>query len=366
MSFRRFWLVSSARTAVPLALLLLLATLVFAGASASSERVYANFLIVLVPVLALQVFSGNSGIVSFGHVAFMAIGAYTAALVTIPPSMKAMQLPGLPAGIADLDGGPLLAIVLAVLVVAVVAAVVGFVLTRMEEGAMAMATIALLVIALVALENWDGLTRGSVGIYGVPPRTTMWSAFCVAVVAILVAAVFRESRTGWLLRATREDGVAAASLGVHVRLVRFRAWMLSAGVMAAGGAVWAQYNLAFGPKDFYFELTFQLLAMLVIGGMTTVSGAVAGAAVVTAVTQLGRELGGGFSVGPVQLGDIAGLTPMLVALLILAVLRFRPQGLLGLNELADAVAPRSRRRSPPPTPATASPPTVPSDPGAHP
>lgn len=366
MSFRRFWLLSSARTAVPLALLLLLATLLFAGASASSMRVFANFLVVLVPVLALQVFSGNSGIVSFGHVAFMAIGAYTAALVTIPPAIKALQLPGLPAAIADLHGGPLLAIVLAVLVVALVAAVIGAVLMRMEEGAMAMATIALLVIALVVLENWDGLTRGSVGIYGVPARTTMWSAYGVAVVAILVAALFRASRTGRLLRATREDVVAAASLGVHVRRVRFRAWMLSAGVMAAGGAVWAQYNLAFRPQDFYFALTFQLLAMLVIGGMTTISGAVAGAAVVTAVTQLGRELGGGFAVGPLQLGDIAGLTPMLVALLILAVLRFRPQGLVGLTELGDALARLTRRRTPPPAAPTTPTPTVPSNPGARP
>lgn len=334
---------SMALAGVPLAVLAVVAESSFAPAD---RRVVVNFLIAVVLVLAIQTFSGNSGIVTFGHVAFMGVGAYVAALVTIPPAIKAGSLPDLPGVVADARLGFLPAVAVAAAVTAAVAFVAGLALTRMEENAMAMATIGVLVIAFVVFESWDGVTRGAQGVFGVPTQTTTWWALAFAVGAVGVARLFRESRSGLTLRASREDPLAAAALGVDVVRLRLGAWVLSGALMGCGGALWAQYNLAFGPRQFFFAQTFSILAMLVVGGIASVSGAVLGAAVVTVATEVLRRVeDGGADVGPVHLPAIQGLTPIAVALLILVVLRLRRDGLAGLSEIDDAVVRlRGRRR----------------------
>jgi branched-chain amino acid transport system permease protein len=314
---------------VPLAVVALIATAV---ASPSEMRTVVNFLITVTLVVALQSFSGNSGIVSFGHVAFMGIGAYVAALVTIPEVLKETQLPDLAGWLAGAELGYLPAVVVAAVVAALVAAVIALVLARMAEGAMAMATIGVLFVFFNVFENWDAVTRGSSGVFGVPQSTDVWSALIFAVVAIGIATAFRSSRWGMQLRASAVDPVAAAALGVRVVRLRYMAWVVSAGLMGLGGAIWAQYNLAFDPTQFYLPLTFTLLAIVVVGGLGSVSGVVVGAALITVVQEVMRRVE--------QEVSITGLTQMTVALLILAVLYARPAGLVGPVEL--------RRRIPTP------------------
>jgi branched-chain amino acid transport system permease protein len=326
---------------VPLLVVTAIANATFAPAD---QRVMVNFLIALVLVLAIQTFSGNSGIITFGHVAFMGVGAYVAALATIPPAVKKGSVPDLPSFILDAELGFLPAVALAAGVTAVIALAVGIALTRMEENAMAMATIGVLVIAFVVFESWDAVTRGAQGLFGVPTQTTMWWGLAFAVGAIAVARYFRESRAGLRLRASREDALAAGALGVDVVRLRLVAWVLSGALMGAGGALWAQYNLAFGPRQFFFAQTFSVLAMIVVGGLASVSGAVLGATVVTIASETLRRIeDGGADVGPLHIPGQQGMTPIALSLLILLVLRWRRDGLVGLFEIDDAIA-RLRRR----------------------
>lgn len=319
--------------AVPLAVIAVLGN---ALARPADLRVIVNFLISLVLVLAIQAFSGNSGIVSFGHIGFMGVGAYVAALLTIPPAIKADLAPSLPSFIRDSTVSFVPAVLLGALVGAIVAGVIGLALTRMEEGAMAMATIGILVILFVVFDNWEGITRGATGLFGIPRSTTVWSALVFAVIAIAVCRAFRESKTGLKLRASRTDSLAAEALGANVIRLRWLAWTLSGAIMGAGGALWAQYNIAFGPRQFFFVQTFNLLAMLVVGGLASTSGAVVGAVAVTVVFEVMRRL-------EEQIG-IPGVTQIVVAALILAVLYRRPNGLMGLGELDDTLARWLRRR----------------------
>jgi branched-chain amino acid transport system permease protein len=325
----------------PLVLLCLLAEASFAPAD---RRVVVNFLIALVLVISIQTFSGNSGIVSFGHVAFMGVGAYVAAIASIPPAIKDSTLPALPSTLRDLELGFLPAVGAAMLITAVVALAVGVVLTRMEENAMAMATIGVLVIAFVVFESWDEVTRGAQGLFGIPAQTTIWWALAFALAAIGVARLFRESRRGLELRASREDALAASALGVDVVRLRLLAWVLSGALMGAGGALWAQYNLAFGPRQFFFAQTFAVLAMIVVGGLSSVSGAVIGASVITIATEVLRRVeDGGADLGPLHVPGAQGMTPIALALMILLVLRLRRDGLVGLSEIDDALARRRTR-----------------------
>jgi branched-chain amino acid transport system permease protein len=325
--------------AVPLAILALLGS---SFASPADLRVIVNFMIALVLVLAIQSFSGNSGIVSFGHVGFMGVGAYVAALLTIPPAIKSDLAPSLPGFIADHTAPFVVAVLLGGLVGALVAAVIGIALTRMEEGAMAMATIGILVIFFVVFDNWQGVTRGATGLFGIPRSTTVWSALIFAVIAIAVCRAFRESSTGLKLRASRTDSLAAEALGANVVRLRWWAWTLSGAIMGSGGALWAQYNIAFGPRQFFFAQTFNLLAMLVVGGLGSASGAVVGAVTVTVVFEVMRRF-------EEQIG-VPGITQITVAVMILAVLYRRPNGLMGLSELDELLKRRFRRPRESPAP----------------
>ena len=336
------WIRQSVRgTAVLAVPLVLIALVANAIGSPAEVRTVVNFFVALVLVLSIQSFSGNSGIVSFGHVAFMGVGAYTAALLTISPLIKESILPSLPSLIANAQVGFIPAVLIATIVGAFVAAVIGLPLTRMEEGAMAMATIGVLVIFFVVFDNWDAVTRGSTGVFGIPRHTTLLSAVVLSVIAIFVCRLFRESNTGLKLRASRADPVAAEALGADVVRLRYIAWILSGAIMGMGGAIWAQYNLAFDPKQFFFTQTFNILAMIVVGGLASVSGAVIGAAVVTLTTEVMRRLEDD--------AGVPGLTQMAVALLILFVLYRRPDGLVGRSEVDDLLGrrlswPRSARR----------------------
>ena len=324
---------------VPLALV---AVVTDAVASPADLRVVVNFLIALSLVLAIQAFSGNSGIVSFGHVGFMGVGAYVAAMLTIPPAIKEGLMPSLPAFIRGHTVGFVPAVLLAALVAGVVAAVLGLALTRMQEGAMAMATIGVLVIFFVVFDNWEGVTRGSTGIFGIPKSTSVYSAMAFAVLAVAVCRVFRESKTGLKLRASRADPLAAEALGADVVRLRLVAWTISGAIMGMGGALWAEYNLAFGPRQFFFAQTFNLLAMLVVGGLASVSGAVIGATAVTATFEILRRIE--------EKVDVPGITQIAVALLILLVLYRRPDGLMGRSEADDLLLRRLRRRGSPAPP----------------
>ncbi len=312
--------------AVPLTLIAVLGNQL---ASPADLRVIVNFLIVLVLVLAIQSFSGNSGIVSFGHVGFMGVGAYVAAILTIPAAIKEGLMPSLPEFIRG-DTVPFIpAVLIAAVVGAIVASVIGLALTRMRETAMAMATIGVLVILFVVFDNWEGITRGATGVFGIPRSTTVWAALVFAVVTIFICRLYRESNPGLELRASRTDSLAAEALGSNVVRLRWWAWTLSGAIMGMGGALWAQYNIAFGPKQFFFGLTFNLLAMLVVGGLGSVSGAVIGAFVVTAVFEIMRRVE--------ENVDVPGLTQIVVAVLILVVLYRRPNGLMGLSEADDVL-----------------------------
>lgn len=311
--------------------LVLVAIVAQTAATPALSRTIVNFLIALVLVLAIQLFAGNSGIVSFGHVAFMGVGAYVAAFLTIPPAIKASILPALPAVLARQELGLVPSLLIAGAAGAVVAGLFGLALTRMEETAMATATFALLLLFDVVVENWTDITRGSVGLFGIPAATSTWTALALAIGALVLARAFRESDLGLKLRASRGDPVAASALGVRVVRLRWIAWTLSGGVMAVGGALWAQYNFAFGPAQFSFAQTFGLLAMLIVGGLGSVSGAVLGAALITVASELLRRAEEGIGV--------PGLSQITIALLILLVLYRRPHGLLGFSEL-DRLGPK--------------------------
>jgi branched-chain amino acid transport system permease protein len=308
----------------------------YAG-SPTDQRVALTFLINLIAVIGLQVFMGNSGVPSFGHVGFVSIGAYASAIVMTPTERKAADtlIPDAPSLVLNTEVGFYVALAISVVVVALVAAPAGAAIVRLRGGSAAIATLAFLLIVRTVVGNWEDITRGPKTWSGIPDYTTIWTALGFAIVAILIARLFRESGIGLRLRATRTDELACGAVGVNISRTRFSAWMLSAIIAGAAGVLWATYFLSLAPQDFFFDLTFLYIVMVILGG-SSVSGAVVGAAAVTLITEfVRRQETNGLHFGPVDLDQLFGLTPLALGLLVLLTVILRPEGILGRWELDE-------------------------------
>jgi len=304
--------------------------------SSSLKLVIPNFFITIIIVISLQMFTGNTGVVSWGHAAFVGVGAYVTAWLTVPSVIKSDVFESMGGWLLNVQWGFLPAVALSTLAGGIVAAAVGLVLCRMKETAMAMSTLGLLVIAHGVYANWTGMTRGAQGVYGVPQNTTLWAAFGFAAFAVVVGVLFRYSRVGLRLQASREDPLAAEATGVSVVRSRYIAWVASAAMAALAGSVWAQFNLAFDPSQFYYVQVFAALSMLVIGGMATMSGAVVGAGVVTILSQILLDLEEGSLFG-IGVPRISGLQQMILAIITLLILIYRRDGIASWWELDEWV-----------------------------
>jgi branched-chain amino acid transport system permease protein len=310
------------------------------------ERIATNLCISLVLVLGLQVFMGNSGILSFAHIGFMGVGAYTSAVLTIPARMKSMALPDLYPVLAGLELSPIFSILIGGLLAAVVAAIVAYPLMRLSDAAAVITSFALLVVLHTIMTNWSEVTNGPRTLFGLPKATTLPLAAGAAALTIPVVLWFKETRWGLLLRASREDEIAAAALGAHIPRLRWGAFVLSALLAGIGGAIWGHFITSFSPKAFYLKETFVILGMLVIGGPNTVTGAVFGVFVVTFSFEGLRSVEAALNRSQLFTDPVVGLTEFVLAIAMIAVLSLRPGGLFPTREIGYYVTGRSRGSAP--------------------
>ncbi|UWR71965.1 branched-chain amino acid ABC transporter ATP-binding protein/permease [Phaeobacter inhibens] len=325
-----------------IALAVIVACLVATTFGAASERVLSVFFISLIAVVGMGVYSGNSGILSFGHLSFMAIGAYASALLTLPAQLKVATLPKLPDWLATTELGLLPATLVAVLLTSVVALLIGMAIGKLEGSAAVISTLGLLIIVHGIAIGWRDVTRGSQTFFGIPRETSLWVAAAGVVVALIVARLYRDSISGLRLRAGRENAIAASAVGIRIRRERLVSFVISAALMALSGALIAHFLGAISPKKFYFTDTFLLLAMLIVGGMTTVTGAITGAVAITIVTEILRRFEGGFSLAGLEMPAVFGTTQIGIGLIILFAMFRKPNGLAGLKEWEERVFPDRR------------------------
>jgi branched-chain amino acid transport system permease protein len=292
-----------------------------------------EMLIRMVVVVGIWVFVGNSGVISFGHVGFMCVGAYAAAWATVDPAWKGIMLTGLPQTLQDNQYPIPLALLGGGLLSAAVALVLGAAIMRLSGIAASIATFAFLMIVNSVYSNWDSVTGGTSSIIGIPTVVGPWLAFGFAAAAILAAHAFQVSRTGLMLRASRDDEVAAKASAVNIIRVRLVAFVISAAIVGTGGALWSHFLGVLTADTFYLSLSFVTLAMLVVGGLGSLSGAVIGVIVVTAVVQTLRALEQGVSLGSASVTLPPGSQEIGLGLVLALIMIFRPTGLTQGREL---------------------------------
>jgi branched-chain amino acid transport system permease protein len=316
--------------------LILLVTLVSLAAhhfSGGAQRTVIDAMIKLIIVVGMSIFVGNSGVLSFGHIGFLGIGAYCAAWLTIPPSVKSSLLPGLPDWLANTQWHPMSAAMAGGFLASFVALLFGLPLTRLTGIAASIGTFAMLVILYAIFSNWTPVTGGQGSVYGLPIFTNLTVVTVLACIAILAAGLYQASSSGFRLRGSREDPVAAQAAGIDIRRERLIAFVLSAFFPGVAGALYAYFLTVVVAREFYLDLTFITVAMLVIGGMRSLSGAVVGTAFVVVLSEALRRVEHGVDLGFVTIGGRLGLQEIGLAVMMLLALVFRPRGLTGGREI---------------------------------
>lgn len=316
-----------------IAALVLAAVAIYLFGNAAMQRVVTYAAIMLTAVLGLQIFSGNTGIVSFGHAAFVGLGAYATGILTLPAALQRTALRDLPQFLAGYEMSFFAALAVVVVLAVLIGLITGTPLLRLSGSSASIATLALLIIVYTLLVAGREITRGSQPFYGVPREVGLWTAVAIAAMAIMAARLFRETSFGLAARAAADDERGAAAVGVDHRVARLAAWVLGAVAAAAAGAMMAQFLGAFSPKDFYFDFGFTMLAMLIVGGMTSSLGAFAGVVVTVLVVEVVRRFEGGGTVLGLQMPVLFGLTQGVLAVAMILVIWRRPTGLFGDREL---------------------------------
>jgi branched-chain amino acid transport system permease protein len=316
----------------PIALVLVTAA-VSSTVSGPHQLEFDTALVMVGIVVALSVFVGNSGVISFGHISFVAVGAYLAGLTSLDPETKTFIAPGLFPFLRDAHIGLFLSLLLAAGVGAVYALVVGIPLMRLSGLPAGIATFAVLGITYNVLSYWGKIGPGVQTITGVP-ETGTWVIALGVIVAIVAAYVFQRSRFGRMLRATREDPAAARASGISIYRQRLLSFALSGALAGLAGGLYVHQLGLLTPELFYLDLTFVTLAMLVFGGIGSLWGAVVGALAISALNSFLGDAENTVDIG-FHITLPAGTRLVTVGAVMAAVLILKPTGLTGGREFGS-------------------------------
>lgn len=312
--------------------LVVLAAVIGSFTSRSTEIYFINALVAVSIVVALYVFVGNSGVVSFGHISFVAVGAWTAGVLSVPTDEKPATMQYLFGFLRDTTVGNVPSLLLAGVVGGVFALLVGLALMRLSGLAAGIATFAVLEITNNVLRYYEKIGPGLNTFSSVPETTDLLQAAIGALAVIGIAFGYQRSRFGRRLRAAREDPSAARAVGISIYRERLVAFTLS-GVLAGFAGGLYVHLLPLNGDSVYLELTFITLAMLVIGGMTSLWGAVVGALAVSGLDSGLAEAENGIDLAGLGVDLPAGTRIVVVGALMAVVLIVRPSGLTGGREL---------------------------------
>lgn len=307
--------------------------------------------IYIVLALSLNLVNGFTGLFSLGHAGFMAVGAYTSALLTMTPEQKEMNffLEPIVPWLAHFSIPFLPALLAAGCVAALLGFLVGAPVLRLKDDYLAIATLGFAEIIRVILTNTQSITNGSLGLKGLPRFASTGVVWGCAALAALFMVLLVRSSYGRAMKAVRDDEIAAASMGVDVFRVKVVSFTASSFMAGVGGALLGHVLTTIDPKMFTFLLTFNILLVVVLGGIGSITGSVIAAIAVTILMELLRVLDGPLDLGFFQLEARPGLRMVAFSVLLMAVVLFRQRGLMGNRELSwsmfsrAGLSPRSGR-----------------------
>jgi branched-chain amino acid transport system permease protein len=311
--------------------LLVVATVLITGVFSRAHQLeFKNALVMTAVVVALYVFIGNSGVISFGHVSFVAVGMYLGGILTVDPETKTFTMPGLFPFLRHTHIGVVPSLAFAALAGGVYGLAVGLPLMRLSGLPAGIATFAVLGITADVLYYWQKVGPTAQTLSDIP-EAGRWTLGVSTIIAIAAAYAYQRSRFGRLLRATREDPAAARATGISVYRQRLIAFTLSGALAGLAGGLYVHQLGLIAPDLTYLDLTFVTLAMLVFGGVASLWGAVLGALAISALNSFLGDAENTVHIG-FRLTLPAGTRLVTIGAVMALVIILRPSGLTGGRE----------------------------------
>ncbi|MBW6409889.1 branched-chain amino acid ABC transporter permease [Clostridium weizhouense] len=287
--------------------------------------------------LSMNLINGFTGLFSLGHAGFIAIGAYTSALLTMSEKVKTQNffMEPLISPLNHISIPFFPALILAGIISAAIAFLIAAPALRLKGDYLAIATLGFAEIIRIVINNIQNLTNGALGLRGIPHKTNLYWSFGIAIITIIIITSLINSSYGRALKAIREDEIAAESMGINLFKHKAIAFTVGAFFAGIGGGLLGNLLGTIDPNMFKFVLTFNILLIIVIGGMGSITGTVISAFVVTILGEVLRflDMEKQFDLGFISFTGIPGLRMVIFSILLMIIVLFFRKGIMGTKEL---------------------------------
>ncbi|MDI9370398.1 MAG: branched-chain amino acid ABC transporter permease [Synergistota bacterium] len=286
--------------------------------------------------LSLNLIYGFTGMFSLGHAGFMALGGYTCAILILPAAQKQMMwiiepliwplsVMNAPFFVAVLAGG---------LVAAFFALLIAIPVLRLGGDYLGIATLGFSEIIRVVLTNLYFITIGALGIKGIPSHANLWWNYGWLLLTTLFIVRLINSNFGNVLKAIRDDEIAAKNMGINTFFYRVLSFTIGAFFAGVGGALLGSLITTIDPMMFRFVLTFNILMITVTGGLGSISGSIIGSVVITTLLEWLRIVESPMKIGSLVIPGVPGMRMVIFSLALILIILFRREGIMGMRELS--------------------------------
>lgn len=313
----------------------------------SNERDYGMVITIIeksaiyaVVAVSMNLLNGFTGLFSLGQAGFMAIGAYTFSILAIPVASRpsVYYATGINPVIAGAELPIPLAMIAGGLMAALFAAIIGFPILRLKSDYLAIATLGFseIIRAIIASPQMNTITNGSFGLKKIPEFSGLIVVILVAAICIAIMVLLINSTFGRAFKAIREDEIAAEAMGINLLKHKQTAFIISSFFAGIGGAMLARFMRSIDSNTFKIALTYDILLIVVIGGMGSVTGSIIASFLVTA----SKEQWLRFFDQPLTIAGVnipffkTGLRMVVFSVLLMVVVLFFRRGIMGQNEFS--------------------------------
>ena len=311
------------------------------------QRILNLIAINAILALSLNLIYGMTGMFSLGHAGFMAIGAYVSALLVLTPAQKNAMwiLEDIYPWLLNVNTPFIVSLIIAGLVAAFFGLLVALPVLRLGGDYLGIATLGFAEIIRILITNTARLTNGSLGLKGIPAHTTLFMSWgCLGVVLLCMVCMLR-SNFGGVLRAVRDDEVAARMMGINTFKVKVIAFTLGCFGGGLGGALMGNLITTIDPRMFMITQTYNILMIIVVGGLGSVTGSLIGSVLVTTMLEWLRIVENPITIGSINIPGIPGMRMVIFSLLLIVVIIFRREGIMGMREFSwDIFFPKDKTK----------------------
>ncbi len=290
----------------------------------------------IILALSLNLIYGFTGLFSLGHAGFMAIGAYVCSILILAPEQKEMLFILEPAydWVQSAQAPFFVAVVAGGLAAALFGVLVGIPLLRLGDDYLGMATLGFAEIVRIFAINLPRLTNGALGFKGIPDHANLWWNFGWCLFTLYVTVRLIRSNSGNVFKAIRDDEAAAKAMGIDVFRQKLLSFTLGAFFAGVGGALLGSLLATIDPKMFTFVLTFNVLMIVVTGGLGSITGSVLAGIAITILLEWLRFVENPVYFGEWELPGIPGMRMVVFSLALIFIILFRREGFMGKREFS--------------------------------